>query len=834
MAKLSEEAIKALKAAIEALGPVLEEMSPAARSAAAALASLAGYGSLKKEDAESAIEDIHVLQSGLEEGGRRNAGSDIVLLKSALGILETLLRTVLGEEEKSISVESVEPGEVKAVAAEEPLGMMKAAGYSPCPECGQAKGHKEGCSMEDKDKKAPDGAYPAPVKKSDGIFSAGRMVEEVSGTDGREWLVQLIADGKSANRTFYPTEVLDRAVPLFEGVKCYADHPIDRSGGSRSIRDIVGWFEEASRVPGGVQAKLCLLESEKWLKEKMVDAWKRGKPDLIQFSLFGEGRYKSSRVNGEVVSMVENIDRVLSVDAVSEGAAGGKLIQLINSKEEEEKKVFEIDKMTLEELKELRPDLVESLAPKKEEVVAVAPDLSKNLEELDRRYQEMESRYRKAELQVMLRESLEGSDLPSPLRQRIQEDFSSREAFTRDDLDTAISRESDIYARVVQSPPLQWTPSAKILETRQEKLTKAMDGLFIGSPVDGVKPFRSLREAFSVVKGIGYYDVDPIEMLAEGRRYDSGSHNKRLMESLTVSSWAELLGDSITRRIIAEYKQPGYDEWRSLVSDVGSVNDFRTQRRMRMGGYGTLPTVAEAGPYTSLSSPTDEEATYAVSKKGGTEDLTLETVANDDVGAVRRIPKQLALAAKVTLYQFVFDFLRTNATCTYDSVELLAAAHANMSTAVLSDSELTLGKIAMRSQTAYGVSSQFPGFKPKFLVVPNELEAKSIQLRDGQFALRPTGMGAGTANEINVHKGTFEIIVCDYFTDPDQWYLVADPALWPTIEVGFFGGRQDPELLTQDQEYVGNVFSNDKITYKIRHIYGGAILDHRAFYGYGG
>ena len=77
----------------------------------------------------------------------------------------------------------------------------------------------------------------------------------------------------------------------------------------------------------------------------------------------------------------------------------------------------------------------------------------------------------------------------------------------------------------------------------------------------------------------------------------------------------------------------------------------------------------------------------------------------------------------------------------------------------------------------------------------------------------------------------FEVIVVDYWTDSDNWYLVADPNYIPTIELGFLNGKQEPELLTQNDPTVGSVFTADKISYKIRHIYGGAVLDFRGFYG---
>ena len=46
----------------------------------------------------------------------------------------------------------------------------------------------------------------------------------------------------------------------------------------------------------------------------------------------------------------------------------------------------------------------------------------------------------------------------------------------------------------------------------------------------------------------------------------------------------------------------------------------------------------------------------------------------------------------------------------------------------------------------------------------------------------------------------------------------------PVIEIGFLDGQQDPELFMQDMPNVGSMFSNDQLTYKIRHIYGGNVL----------
>ena len=88
--------------------------------------------------------------------------------------------------------------------------------------------------------------------------------------------------------------------------------------------------------------------------------------------------------------------------------------------------------------------------------------------------------------------------------------------------------------------------------------------------------------------------------------------------------------------MLADYRNmTNFDAWRRI-ANVVPVNDFRTQERTRFGGYGDIPIVAESGPYVALTSPSDEKATYAAAKRGGSESVTLEMIKNDDVGAIQR------------------------------------------------------------------------------------------------------------------------------------------------------------------------------------------------------
>jgi hypothetical protein len=61
--------------------------------------------------------------------------------------------------------------------------------------------------------------------------------------------------------------------------------------------------------------------------------------------------------------------------------------------------------------------------------------------------------------------------------------------------------------------------------------------------------------------------------------------------------------------------------------------------------------------------------------------------------------------------------------------------------------------------------------------------------------------------------------------------VLADRAQIESIELGFLGGREEPELLLQEQPTTGAVFTNDQISWKVRHVFGGAWLDYRGAYG---
>ena len=175
--------------------------------------------------------------------------------------------------------------------------------------------------------------------------------------------------------------------------------------------------------------------------------------------------------------------------------------------------------------------------------------------------------------------------------------------------------------------------------------------------------------------------------------------------------------------------------------------------------------------------------------------------------------------------------LNTNTTYTPDSTTIFSNGHSNTASSVLSNGNLSAARAAMRQQTAYGDTKDILSIIPKLLVVNSDLEALAYELTESAVALPTTAPDGGASNIPNLHQGMQSIVV-DYWTATSStaWFLVADPNMIPTIELGFYNGQVDPELFVQNDPTVGSVFTADKLTYKIRHIYSGTPVEYRGLY----
>lgn len=447
----------------------------------------------------------------------------------------------------------------------------------------------------------------------------------------------------------------------------------------------------------------------------------------------------------------------------------------------------------------------------------------------------------------MLDKVLDSSSLPASAKARVMKYFEGRAQYSEADVIAAMREEQEYIASFANTTH-KLNGQERQLDTRitsdeYDKYVNAMHGMLLNKDIGGVPRFKSLHHSYRVVTGFSgsnkdfadsmmrdaLYSIPPLGTdferwrgkLQASRRRRSGIEEAQF-DTLTTSLWSEVYGDSNRRALIDMYNTPKYQDWRKIARVV-PVPDFRTNRRQRIGGFDDLLIVAEGGTYTEQSWPADQEVSYAAQKRGNIQPLTWETFVNDDLNAVQRVPQMLGTAAARTLYKFVFDFIRNSPAMDYDSVALFHADHANLGSTALSDAALDDRIFAMKNQTELS-SGERLGIVPRYILVPHTLSRQAWE----QAKSSVSSLGARTETIENWFKEFgLEPIEVYYWDDATDWALVADPADWPTCEIGFLFGNEEPELFIQDQPLLGSVYTAEKLSFKIRHIYGGDWLDHR-------
>jgi hypothetical protein len=642
-------------------------------------------------------------------------------------------------------------------------------------------------------------------------------VADGEGKTGLKYTIRVIRAGKSGNNNFYPDAVLRESVSLFDKVRVFSKSDAEHiKGQGKSFSQLIGQLSEPRFIEGQqnqnnseIQATLTLFAAAGEVVAKLKEAYDNGMTDLFGFSIDADGLTQQRGGLREATKFV----KVHSVDLIIEPGAGGQLINLIEAVDPALQLQSQPQGGTMDLLQLMLAFIQvgnDGNIPKgldTNDPVAVLAAYNETLEA------DNKGRYWEAQECNAI---LAAASLPVPVTEKLLKQFKANDSLTLVAVREAIADEREVLTKMTESGHIKGLGESRVEmgKDRSEKVTSMFDDFF-----DRSKRAKSFRECYVEMTGDSGV-TGLIQNCDQQRLREALGSEEAFREAISAATFGNILGNSITRAMVRDYNAlENYNDFQDLV-DVVPINNFRTQERTRMGGYGNLPAVAENAAYVALTSPSDEKSTYAITKRGGKETISLETIANDDVGAIRKVPQRLAVAAKRTLYEFVLDFMRTNAAI-YDTVALFhAVSHGNLGSAALSAAAFSAARLAVKQQIETGSSKKL-GLVLKHLYVPAELEETAFDL-----FVRNTNL-----DESFVQSRKPKVHVVDYWTDANNWYATADKVETPLIELGFYNGTEEPELFVQDLPTQGSLFANDQITYKIRHIYGGAVIDYRGFYG---
>jgi hypothetical protein len=650
--------------------------------------------------------------------------------------------------------------------------------------------------------------------------------------------VTVINGGRSSNGYVYDEQALRAIAHMIEGAHAYADHGADNAV-TRSVRDIVGFYKDAAYIPptvespnGRVDATLHIMEAADWLWSIIHEACLLGRPELIGLSIdiFGQWQLNEATRAKEITQVVA----LNSCDVVTRPSAGGSFKRILHSSSPDSLPMETLHTAQgVATMPELNPTSLPEGPTTVQETQAADPNHRiidpQQLEQLRQQIEQQVAEIRLQRAQLTLGRRLQESILPQAIKEHIRLHYSGR-VFEEADLERDLTASLDMMAQLTRDGIVRGHSYEKadisMQVTEAEKIQAAFDRMFDldidTSRLGNIRGFSSIREAYARVTGDASLlgGIAGHSLLGDIRVSESAPIARITEADTTTASFSYLLGTSMNKRLLKDY-QAWPAEWQKFVT-IAPIRDFKQQTRVRLGAFGSLPIVAEDTAYTAVTL-TDSAATYVPQKRGNLVTVSRETIINDDLQAIKQIPTKLAVAAAYTLAEFVYGFLSGNPVI-YDGNTLFTSGvpHNNLGSSNLSTTAMQSGITAMREQTNF--AGKRLGLRPRFLVVPPELEWTAM------VVTKSAGVPGSNNNDINPMLGYVQPIVSPQLTSTTQWFLVGDPREIDTVEVGFVGGQCNPVLLVQDMPLLGLNFSQDVVSYKCRHEYGGCVTDYRGIY----
>lgn len=305
-----------------------------------------------------------------------------------------------------------------------------------------------------------------------------------------------------------------------------------------------------------------------------------------------------------------------------------------------------------------------------------------------------------------------------------------------------------------------------------------------------------------------------------------------LEEALGIADFTHALKNTATN-----YLMKGVDgvvPYWQLVCDkpFRKVKDFKEITVTQVNGIGLLEKRKEfeKGSYTKTN---DGSETYQVDVYNRFLGLSMQAMANDQLGVLRKMFTSFGQAFVETMNDFVWGTTGllggTGVTMADGYAVFNAANHANYQASgfPLNFENLQTSKLAMKKQTNLGGNKT--KLVAKHLFVAADLELIGTQLVQSDVVLIHREISAGASvqqgGNVNPHKGKLQLHVIDDLPD-GEWILSADPVTRPVVEVGFLRGWEKPKVDVQQKGDPNEFYGNSRDS-RCQTVFGGTVLNYR-------
>lgn len=287
--------------------------------------------------------------------------------------------------------------------------------------------------------------------------------------------------------------------------------------------------------------------------------------------------------------------------------------------------------------------------------------------------------------------------------------------------------------------------------------------------------------------------------------------------SITQSTddFSMLLQDALHKILLAAYDTTP-DTW-SQWCGIGSVTDFRPHYRYRMGFFNRLDPVQQNGEFRNQSVPDAEREIQQASTVGNIINLSRQALVNDDLSAFDRLAGLLGRAARLSVEIDALAVLTDSTAVLSDGKVIFHADHDNLA----SDGGVpTVQRLAdaadLMGEQMDPEGNEILDLQPAVFLGPRGLARDAQVINEAQFS--PEAANSSTPNK---SRGLFRNVVGTSRMSGTAWYVFADPAVAPAVEVAFLNGVQEPYMEMREG------FRADGVEWKVRLDYGVAPVDYR-------
>lgn len=275
-----------------------------------------------------------------------------------------------------------------------------------------------------------------------------------------------------------------------------------------------------------------------------------------------------------------------------------------------------------------------------------------------------------------------------------------------------------------------------------------------------------------------------------------------------------LLENTLNKTVLFGYQSAPFT-WNRFCR-VGTLNDYRPHGRYQFGSIGNLqPPAGPHAEYNNRSLSDGRRETITGQRRGSILSVSPELIVNDDLGAILDAATALGIAAGRTIEDAVYALLAIGGGVgpnMSDGNPLFHSTHGNIAgtAAAPSVASFDAARQLMLAQRVAGEGADFIDAAPAIFVGPLSVGGAARVVNNSTYDPDANNK----LQRFNIAANMLRDIVDTPRLSGTRWYMFADPATHPVIEVAFVEGRQSPTVTEETN------FRSSAREWKIEHAWG--------------